>query len=50
MNSDEVCEYLGINRNHLYQLVHRKQLVWATKHGKKAQFRRDDVEAYKNKK
>lgn len=48
MTSKEVCEYLGITHNHLYQLVFREKLMWQQKQGKKIYFSRDDVEAYKN--
>lgn len=49
MTSVEVCEYLGITRNNLYQIGYRKQLVWIKKIGKNAIYDREQVEAYKMK-
>lgn len=49
MTSAEVCEYLGITRNNLYQITYRKQLTWISKTGKNAIYDREQVEAYKTK-
>jgi excisionase family DNA binding protein len=49
MTSKEVCEYLGITRNNLYQIQYRGQLTWVKKVGKNAIFDREQVEAYKTK-
>lgn len=49
MTSAEVCEYLGITRNNLYQIQYRGQLKWVNKVGKNAIFERGQVEAYKMK-
>ena len=49
MTSQEVCEYLGITRNNLYQITYRKQLSWVGKSGKNAIYDREQVEAYKTK-
>jgi excisionase family DNA binding protein len=49
MTSAEVCEYLGITRNNLYQIQYRGQLKWVNKVGKNAIFEREQVEAYKMK-
>jgi len=47
MSSQEVCDYLGINANNLYQLRYRGKLQWVEKKGKTVFFQRDQVEAYK---
>lgn len=47
MSSQEVCDYLGINANNLYQLRYRGKLQWVEKKGKAVFFQRDQVEAYK---
>ena len=49
MTSAEVCEFLGIKRNNLYQMQYRKQIVWVKKVGKNALFDREEIEAYKAK-
>lgn len=49
MNSDEVCEFLGIKPNNLHQMVYRKQLTWVGKSGKRLVFDREQVEAFKAK-
>lgn len=49
MTSAEVCEFLGITRNNLYQIQYRKQIVWVKKVGKNALYDREQVEAYKSK-
>lgn len=41
------AKLLGINENHLRQLVHRKILVPQGKHGRKNVFRQSDVLALK---
>lgn len=48
MDTTQVCEYLGINPNNLYQLQHRKKLNWAEKKGKRVFYNRSDVEALKD--
>jgi phage antirepressor YoqD-like protein len=47
MTSAEVCGFLGITRNNLYQIQYRKQIVWVKKVGKNALYDREQVEAYK---
>ena len=47
MTSAEVCAYLEIKPNNLYQLQHRKILVWVEKKGKVTFYNREDVEALK---
>lgn len=47
LNSNEVCERLGIKLNHLYQLKYRKQLVPHEKTGRKAYYTEEAVEAFK---
>lgn len=47
VTSEEVCEYLGITRNNLYQIQYRKQLSWVKKVGKNAIYDREHVEAFK---
>lgn len=49
MTSNEVCEFLGITRNNLYQIQYRGQLTWVKKVGKNAVYDREQVEAYKTK-
>jgi predicted site-specific integrase-resolvase len=49
MTSNEVCEFLGITRNNLYQIQYRGQLKWVNKVGKNAIFDREQVEAFKAK-
>jgi excisionase family DNA binding protein len=49
MSSQEVCEYLGIKLNNLYQLRSRGSLNWTEKKGKAVFFDREKVEAYKAK-
>jgi predicted site-specific integrase-resolvase len=49
INSEQVCELLGIKPNNLYQIIHRKQLSWVGKNGKSAVFDREQVEALKAK-
>ena len=46
MSAREVCEYLHINPNHLYQLVFREKLEVIRREKKRIFFRREDVEAY----
>lgn len=46
MSSKEVCEYLDITPNHLYQLVWREKLEVVRRDKKRTYFRREDVEAY----
>jgi excisionase family DNA binding protein len=48
MTSNEVCEFLGITRNNLYQIQYRGHLKWIKKVGKNAIFDREQVEAYKS--
>ena len=49
MSSDEVCQYLGITKNNLYQISYRNQISWVEKRGKQAFYNREQVEAYKAK-
>lgn len=49
MTSSEVCEFLGITHNNLYQIQYRGQLKWINKVGKNAIFDREQVEAFKAK-
>jgi len=46
MDTKEVCDYLGINLNHLNQLQYRKKLQWVEKKGKKIYYTREAVEAF----
>ena len=48
MSTIEVCEYLRITSNHLYQLQYRKQLNWVEKRGKQIFYLRQSVEEYGN--
>lgn len=43
IDSDEVCELLGITHNNLYQIIYRKQLKFAEKKGKRKFFDKKDV-------
>ena len=49
MSSQEVCEFLNITRNNLYQIRSRGNLNWVEKKGKEMFFDREKVEAYKAK-
>jgi predicted site-specific integrase-resolvase len=49
MSSEQVCEYLEINYNNLYQIQYRGHIKWVKKESKKAFYNRADVEAYKTK-
>jgi len=49
MSSREVCEYLGIKLNNLYQIRSRGSLNWTEKKGKAVFFDREKVEVYKAK-
>lgn len=49
ISSKQVCEYLGINYNNLYQIQYRGHIKWVKKEGKQAFYNRADVEAYKAK-
>jgi len=49
INSDDVCELLGIKPNNLHQIEHRKQLKWVEKKGKRVFYNRDEVVALKAK-
>ena len=48
MSAKEVCAYLNITPNHLYQLVWREKLEVIRRDTKRIYFRREDVEAYKD--
>ena len=47
MSAKEVCSYLDIKPNHLYQLVFREKLEVIRREKKRIFFRVEDVEAYK---
>jgi predicted site-specific integrase-resolvase len=47
MTSQEVCEYLGITINNLYQIRFRGHVKVTNKEGKRSFYAREDVEAYK---
>ena len=49
LTAPEVCEILGITINNLRQIQHRKTLTWVDKRGRNVYYRREDVEAYKEK-
>lgn len=49
IDSMTVCEILGITKNNLHQLQHRKQLVWVEKKGKQVYYNPADVEGLKAK-
>ena len=49
MSCDEVCEFLQITRNNLYQIKHRGQLKWVEKKGKAVYYNRADVILFKEK-
>lgn len=44
--STEVAQLLGISMNNLRQIQHRKQLCWAKKLGRKVYYKREEVEAF----
>lgn len=46
MSAGDTAAYLGITLNHLRQIQHRKQLLWATQQGRKVFYRKDDVERF----
>ena len=47
IDSNEVCEILGIKLNHLYQLKYRKQLVPHERKGKKSFYSEQEVHIFK---
>lgn len=49
ITAPEVCEILGITINNLRQIQHRKSLTWVDKRGRNVYYKRDDVNAYKEK-
>jgi ribosomal protein L14 len=49
VSSEQVCLILDITANNLHQIVHRKQLAWVKKEGKKVFFESQDVVALKAK-
>jgi predicted site-specific integrase-resolvase len=34
IDTDKVCEILGVNRNYLHQLQHRSKIKWVEKRGR----------------
>jgi predicted site-specific integrase-resolvase len=49
MTSKEVCEYLGITVNNLYQIQFRGHIKAVSKEGKRSFYAHEDVEAFKAK-
>lgn len=49
ISSIEAAQLLGISMNNLRQIQHRKQLCWVKKVGRQVYYRRDEVNAYKEK-
>lgn len=49
INSDQACEILGINRNHLHQLQYRKHVAWVEKKGKQVFYDLEQIQALKEK-
>jgi len=49
MNTQEVCEFLGVSINNLNQIQFRGHIKWVNKEGKRVFYNRADVEAYKTK-
>lgn len=49
MTSDEAATVLGISMNNLRQIQHRRQLTWVQKVGRQVYYRREDVEAFRQK-
>lgn len=47
MKSEEVCAYLGVTINNLYQLQYRGHIKAVSKEGKRSFYAIEDVEAYK---
>jgi len=47
--STEVASLLGISMNNLRQIQHRKQLCWIKKVGRQVYYRREEVEAFRQK-
>lgn len=47
--STEVANLLGISMNNLRQIQHRKQLCWIKKVGRQVYYRREEVEAFRQK-
>jgi len=47
--STEVATLLGISMNNLRQIQHRKQLCWIKKVGRQVYYRREEVEAFRQK-
>lgn len=47
MTSNQVCEYLGVTINNLYQLQYRGHIKAVSKEGKRSFYAQEDVEAYK---
>jgi hypothetical protein len=46
MSTQEVCEYLNINYNHLHQLQYRKKIVWVERKGRNVYYDRKAIEAF----
>jgi predicted site-specific integrase-resolvase len=49
MTSKEVCDYLGIKVNNLYQIQFRGHIKAVSKEGKHSFYAQQDVEAFKAK-
>ena len=49
MNTQEVCEFLGVSINNLNQIQFRGHIKWVNKEGKRVFYNRADVDAYKTK-
>ena len=47
MTTGEVCEYLGVTINNLYQLHFRGHIKAVSKEGKRSFYAQEDIEAYK---
>ena len=49
ISAAEAAEILGINKNNLRQIQHRKSIQWVSKSGRNVYYKREDIEAYKAK-
>jgi predicted site-specific integrase-resolvase len=49
VTAKEAAEILGINMNNLRQIQHRKSILWVSKSGRNVYYKREDIEAYKEK-
>lgn len=46
LNFDEACEYLGLAKQTVYQLTHKRQISFFKLNNRKLRFTRSDLDAY----